>query len=863
MKNLVNPILVWLNGLFTATPNALRPYRWLILSFVVLVTGITGYGLTKFQMDMSIDSFFAADDPFMKGYDQFKKDFGSDESVFLVFEAKDGDYFSEKSIRLMHEMTSEIENWQNQTSLAFAEDSQLKRIVRVTSLTNSRYQLIRGDDLISAKMVSRDKLPQTPAELAEFKKLAQSQEHFGGFLYSKKDPAFGGLSIKTDFGMTLKEPINMAEEADISFEDDFSMDVDESLTVEEVDYADEDFMNFAAFMTDMRLIIEQDKYKDHFNVHALGNPALYEYSLGLMSEMGGLLFGLIFIIVVMLWSLLRSFAAVIWPILIISVVSVWLTGTTALLGMKESSMISITVMLIMTIGIAACVHVMSSYLIFRRNDLEHEEALTQSYRKTGGPILITCITTAGGMAAIGMTGLPFMIHFAIQLVIGIFLTWGFIWLVLPALMDLWHPLQGKKGSEVVKKMGPIGNFFSAMWLQPALDRIPAFVSRRPYAISFVFIMVFALFAYGATKVQIDSNMAEVADENSALSIAYDVVDEKMSGGQSLEVLVEFDETDSLKKMEVLAAMDRFERHLLVTYPEMAKRTFSIAKMIKDTNRVMHGNDEAYYRVPTDQTLTNQLLYLFDSANPEDRRALVNDNYSKTHITIQVNNAGSHEYSLFFANVQKDVKTLFADLQAKHPDMKISLAGGLPMFMQMAQDMSEAQMESFIRAIIFISCIMIITLGSIQGGLISILPNMIPAIATFGAMGLTGALLDADTLFIAPVIIGLAVDDTIHLIAHYRDNLLHGKDHDQAIAETLKEVGQAVTFTTLVLGLGFGILAFSSYGGMSKMGIYGSLGIFVALICDLYFLPALLHIFKPDMGTKGQSAPDDYHLQEGV
>ena len=132
--------------------------------------------------------------------------------------------------------------------------------------------------------------------------------------------------------------------------------------------------------------------------------------------------------------------------------------------------------------------------------------------------------------------------------------------------------------------------------------------------------------------------------------------------------------------------------------------------------------------------------------------------------------------------------------------------------------------------------------------------MIPALATFGAMGLMGVPLDTDTLFIAPVIISLAVDDTIHLIAHYRDNLLYGKDHDQAIKETLMEVGQAVTFTTLVLGLGFGVLAFSTYGGLSKMGLYGSFGIFTALICDLLFLPALLYIFKPKMGTDAQHVP---------
>ncbi|MDH5561363.1 MAG: MMPL family transporter, partial [Deltaproteobacteria bacterium] len=378
-----------------------------------------------------------------------------------------------------------------------------------------------------------------------------------------------------------------------------------------------------------------------------------------------------------------------------------------------------------------------------------------------------------------------------------------------------------------------------------------------YKVSIFFLALVALFTYGAMEVRIDTNMVELSDKESDINRAYKIVDEKMSGGQNLQILFEFNETDSLKDLKVLAEIDKLERHLVKAYPELVRKTFSLARMLKDTNRVMHGNDQAYYRIPTDQTLTNQLMYLLSNANPEDRRSLVNDNYTKTYVTVQVNNAGSYEYTQFFSNVQEDIDSQFALLRETHPDMRIRLAGALPMLYQLSQEMSEAQMDSFFLAILVISCIMMITLGSLQGGLISILPNVIPALTTFGAMGLMDVPLDGDTLFIAPVIIGLAVDDTIHLIASYRDNLLYGKDHETAIKETLKEVGQAVTFTTLILGLGFGIMAFSSYGGMSKIGIYGSLGIFTALLCDLFFLPALLTIFKPKMGTDGQQVPASY------
>jgi predicted RND superfamily exporter protein len=143
----------------------------------------------------------------------------------------------------------------------------------------------------------------------------------------------------------------------------------------------------------------------------------------------------------------------------------------------------------------------------------------------------------------------------------------------------------------------------------------------------------------------------------------------------------------------------------------------------------------------------------------------------------------------------------------------------------------------------------LTLGSIQGGLLSIIPNLIPAFLSFGLMGLLGIPLDTDTLMIAPVIIGIAVDDTIHFMTHYRLELIRTRSMALALKSTVEDVGTAVIFTTMVLGMGFAIMGFSDYLGIAKIGLFGSLAIFVALLCDLFLIPALLHVFKPDFGVK--------------
>jgi hypothetical protein len=241
--------------------------------------------------------------------------------------------------------------------------------------------------------------------------------------------------------------------------------------------------------------------------------------------------------------------------------------------------------------------------------------------------------------------------------------------------------------------------------------------------------------------------------------------------------------------------------------------------------------------------------LFNSSNPGDRRAVVSDDYSQTHVTIQLRNAGSHEYGVIFADIENVIASHFEALSDDYPNWQIELTGTFALIMRMADVISNSQLKSLTLAIVIISALLMVTLGSVQGGLLALIPNILPAVLTFGLMGLLGVSLDADTLMIAPLIIGIAVDDTIHFVTHYRMALARRRTATEALIQTVKEVGQAVTFTSMVLGLAFLMLSFSNHLGIAKVGIFGSLAIFVALLCDLLFLPALIYIFQPKFGVK--------------
>ena len=201
----------------------------------------------------------------------------------------------------------------------------------------------------------------------------------------------------------------------------------------------------------------------------------------------------------------------------------------------------------------------------------------------------------------------------------------------------------------------------------------------------------------------------------------------------------------------------------------------------------------------------------------------------------------------------DVKNTFAEVKTNFPELDVNLTGSLPTLMVMADEVANSQFSSFSLALLIVSLIMILTLGSLRGGLMGMVPNAIPAFLAFGLMGLFGVPLDTDTLLIAPIILGIAVDDTIHFMTHYRIELAKTRSIATALESAIKEVGQAVMFTTMVIGLGFSVLSFSDYLGMAKVGFFGSMAIFVALLCDLLLIPAMILVFKPKFGVKNVNA----------
>ena len=908
-------LLITLSDAFAQVPNRVLRYKHFVLTGLIVISVLMVWGIfTRTELDMTTDSFLDQEDPSMLALNEYRRQFGSDDSVFLVYRAKDGDVFSRESLLAIQQLTDDLRYWQqlrpedypdaiNGIDLDFNE---LNHVRRVQSIANLRFQENQGDTLLSNRLVP-EQLPESDDELATIKARALNQQDYLLAFYSA-DARYGAVMIQTDFGAQPVEGYEPAVNAtdivlDDSFidfdafaaDDSFDLDFDESAQIQEVSFEPVDMLGYTNFHLMTKALYE--KYDEQFEFFPVGNPPMMEFMMDTLTQMQVLGLVMILIFTLLLYILFRSFSAVLWPMVTIAASMAWTWGFTVWLGVTISQMISLTVLLVFAVGIADCVHVMSAYFSFRRQGDDHYDALSKSYGKTGLAIMVTTITTMAGVLALTTSELVPIQVFGMMSAFGVVMAFFFTLVLLPILLDLWHPgapeaddasLADRLGDRwnrlsnstktgtalvyvvaVYLMLGPwVGTYITVIslltyvvvnWQLAILSAVPNFVARRPWLVLSVFAGLFALCSYGMTLIRIDSNMTELTKEGSAIRVAYETVDENMAGAMSMVIMVDTHTSDGLYNPRLMQAMDQLQNRIETRYSDQVTRTNSLANIVKDTYQIMSDDDLAYYRVPDDAQMISQLLYLFNSANPEDRRALVSDDYSRSHISLNIYNAGSYQYQRFFEEISQEIDEVFGPLESEFPELEVYLTGSMALLMRMADEVANSQFSSFTFAIAVISVIMIITLGSFQGGIMAMIPNMIPALLGFGLMGLLGIALDTDTLLIAPLIIGIAVDDTIHFMTHYRVELIRTGSISESLVSTIRDVGQAVMFTTMVLGLGFALLSFSDYLGMAKMGFFGSAAIFVALLCDLFLIPAMIIIFKPTFGVK--NADTRIHFRE--
>ena len=822
-------------------PGILHHHRWKMLIGYILFTLFLAAGLPGFKLNQSLDAFFKKNDPTMTTYQWFRYTFGSDEFVLVMYQPKDGDVFSQRSMKALHSIEKKLETAINEPG------SPLARVTRVRSLISADYLESQDDSLISRPFVG-DRLPQTPAESDALRRLALQHRDYPGTWFSR-DSSFGIIMFLTDYGARVRpngstgEPgaavaAGAGEGAGAEDEFDFGEDEDGAasrlLGIGETPELEEVPMDAYPLLTSaIRDIFNTEEWAAHHETHFVGHPVLMTFFNNVIIEEIGLFSSLaILIILVVMYILFRSLPALVWPAVTLGSAMLWIMGIVGWSGVEMTFMINIIIFLLLAVSMATSIHILSGYSFFRGHGAGREDALASTYAKSGVPIILAGVTTAIGLVSLVFVPLPAVSRFGMFACTGVLVSLIINLFMWPVFLSFWAP--------TVKPAGTGG----LRWLAGFLASQKKRALNNGRMVVVISLAITGLMGAGIARVYIDTNFIEMIKEGYGITESYDIVDKHFGGTATIEVLLDTGRQDGVKDPALLKALDRFAAEVLEKRKDLVTNATSLVNVAKDSHKNLAGGSEADYRIPDTKDEVSQVLLSFESADPATRKLIVDDNWQVVRLTFSLLTAGTYAYQDMMGTVEQLAAKHLEPLRQSNSEMKIVYSGGVRLMMKLVNLITVSQLTSFSIALGVICLLLFFLYGSFRFGVLAIVPNILPLVFVMGCAGWAGIPLDSDTLLVLPIAIGIAVDDTIHFLTHYKTEVLEGKTSAEAIDSALKKVGMAMTFTTVVLSTGFLIFILSAYRPLTNFGMLSAIAITTALIADLFLLPVLIHRFLP-------------------
>jgi predicted RND superfamily exporter protein len=532
-------------------------------------------------------------------------------------------------------------------------------------------------------------------------------------------------------------------------------------------------------------------------------------------------------IVLVLWLLLRSLFGTLATVVVIITAIATTMGLAGWMGFFLSTATVNVPTLVMTLAVADCVHVIASMTYAQRQGKTKQEALMASMELNLMPIFITSATTAIGFLTLNFANVPILADLGNLTAIGVVLAFVFSVTLLPAMLMLAPLRIPKLDTENSGTMERFGE-----WVITHHRRILPFT------------VVLAIAAAAATMLNNINDVAtEYFDDSTAFRQSTDFQEKSISGMSSIDFGLFTEQASGVNDPELLSALQGFSDWLR-EQPEV-DHVITISDTFKRLNKNMHADDESYYVLPRARDLAAQYLLMYEMSLPYglDLNNQLNIDKSATRLMATMQNLGSKEFTEF----EQRAKTWLA---GHSPQYKLTAGSPSLMFAHIGETNMYSMIRGTVLAMVLISLLLVFALRSWRMGLISLIPNLLPALMGFGIWGLYSGQINLGLSIVLSMALGIIVDDTVHFLSKYRHSRVQGNSAEQAVRYAFTSVGRALWITTLVLTMGFSVLAMSSFALNADMGLLTAIIIVVALAVDFFFLPAFLIVFDNKNSKEG-------------
>ena len=559
------------------------------------------------------------------------------------------------------------------------------------------------------------------------------------------------------------------------------------------------------------------------------NNAFAESGMGDMMTLVPLMYLVVLVAAVVA---LRSISGVLATIAIITTSVLVAMGAGGLMGIALTPISFSAPTVIMTLAVADSVHILISMRSAMRRGMSKHDALVEAIRVNFLAVSITSLTTIVGFLALNFSDAPPFHHLGNITAVGIFAAWLFSLTLLPALVSLL-PFRAPPPLDPARRS--------------AMLRLADFVIARHRVLLTGSALACAGLVALIPTLEFNDQWVRYFDERIEFRTDSDEA-LKSFGLYPIEFSVPAGASGAVSDPEFLTRLEGFTTFL--REHEAVTHVYSLSDIMKRLNKNLHADDEAYFRLPDERELSAQYLLLYEISLPYglDLNDRINIDKSATRVTATLGEVTTAQTKAFLRDANDYIAANFPQEQRARP------TSAQVMFTYITDRNVRSMIIGTTVAILAISLIMIVSLRSLSLGLLSLVPNGLPILATFGAWALLVGEVGFSVATVASISLGIVVDDTVHFLTKYqRARREHGYGAEDAIRYAFDTVGLALVVNTTILALGLLVLTFSSFKLNVDLGLMTVLAIVFALVLDFLLLPALLLAGrgKPDANV----APD--------
>jgi predicted RND superfamily exporter protein len=369
-------------------------------------------------------------------------------------------------------------------------------------------------------------------------------------------------------------------------------------------------------------------------------------------------------------------------------------------------------------------------------------------------------------------------------------------------------------------------------------RCGAAASRHPRAVLLAMGLCLAVGLAGATRLRFSWDPLSYLPESEPVRVATEVLDREMGGSSSFEVLVDTGVANGFHDPELLARLEALRSDLASPRFEAARvaKTLSLSDVLKEIHQALNENRPEYYAIPEDRRLVAQELLLFENTGTDDLEDVVDAQFRLGSFTGRIPRDDAMRQVPVLDAIEARFREVIGD------GAEVAMTGALVLGNRSFFAMIRSMAESYVIALVVVTPMMILMLGNLRGGLLSMIPNVTPVVLTLGLMGWLRVPIDFSTMMSGAVVLGIAVDDTIHFTHNFQRFYARGEDAGGAVTRALDTAGRAMLFTSIVLGAGFLIYTFSAMANLVNLGIFTAFAIATAFLADVLVAPALMVLF---------------------